>query len=137
MSGQKDETAVDQAAHEAAVATARTEGTNAGRQAERERITAIIGSDAAKDRPKAALSAALKTDMSVEQATAFLADLPAEKSEAASTETPAPAAANVGVGNRFDQAMDSTGNPNLGSQEAGQPSRAARALSLAGTARQK
>lgn len=67
------------------VDAARTEGHNEGLQAgaaaERERVNAILGSDEGKARPKAALSAALKTDMTAEQAKAFLADLPEEKAE--------------------------------------------------------
>lgn len=50
-----------------------------GAKAAQARIVAIMASDAAKDRPKAALSAALKTEMTVEQASDFLADLPVEK----------------------------------------------------------
>lgn len=132
MSGQKDETAVAQAAHEAAVATARTDGEAAGRKAEKDRIVAIIGSDAAKDRPSAALAAALDTDMTAEQAATFLGKLPTEKpaDKAESTEGTAPAG-GVG-GNRFDDAMQNTGNPNLGAGgEAQQQSRAQRAAAAA------
>lgn len=74
---------ITQATVDTAAATARTEGTAEGASAERERINAIIGSEEGKARPKAAMSAALKTDMTVEQATAFLADLPEEAAAAA------------------------------------------------------
>ncbi|PZR90332.1 MAG: peptidase S49 [Stutzerimonas stutzeri] len=139
MSG--DNKAVDQAAaNEANLASARTQGKNEGLKegatAERARINAIIGSDEGKDRPKAALSAALKTDMTVEQATAFLGDLPKEdaavapkgegKQEAKGTKT-------------FEQAMDQSGNPDLGAtagqDESAKPSRADLAASMAFGAR--
>lgn len=104
-------TAVDQAAHEAAVTTARTEGHAAGftegRTEAVARINAIIGSDEAKDRPKAAMSAALKTGMSVDEAKAFLGDLPKETAEAT---TVAPV---VEAATPFDAAMDRD-NPNVG-----------------------
>lgn len=126
MSNKTDTPAVDQAA----VDTARAEGHAAGRteglaeglaegrtegaKAERERIVAILGSDAAKARPKAAMATALKSDMTVEQADAFLSDL-AEETAAA----PAPAPQNsAGLQpGQFDQVMDKTQNPNIDSQE--------------------
>ena len=92
--------------HEAALATARTEGA----AAERTRISAILASDEGKARPKAALAAALKTGMDADAASAFLADLP---KESASTET-IPAG---GKGDRFDAAMDSTGNPEIDAKD--------------------
>lgn len=115
MSGQNKESAVDQAA----IDTARTEGHAAGREeglaagkqeglaagvtAERERITAILGSNEAKTHPKAAMSVALKSEMTVEQAKAFLADLPEEK-----------AAPSGQQKSGFEAAMDQGDNPNLG-----------------------
>lgn len=45
---------------------------------ERSRIAAILASDAGKQRPTAAMAAAMDTDMTVDQATAFLAKLPKE-----------------------------------------------------------
>lgn len=101
--------AVDQAALTAAreegFAAGKKEGMTLGATAAVERINAILGSDEAKDRPKAAMSAALKTGMSTDEAKAFLADLPKEKSEA-----PAPKANKT---ESFEQAMDRTGNPEL------------------------
>lgn len=89
--------------HAAALATARSEGASA----ERARINDILASDAGKERPKAALSAALKTGMDLETATAFLADLPKEAGNAPRT----PAA---GAGKEiFDAAMANTANPDL------------------------
>lgn len=70
----------------AALAAARAEGATA----ERQRISAILGCDAAKDRPVAAMQTALRTDMSTDAAQAFLASLPVEnakKEEAATTGT--------------------------------------------------
>lgn len=67
---------------EAAVATAKVEakkeGMAEGVAAERARITGILNHDNAKDRPKAALAAAIETDMSVEQAGTFIGKLAAE-----------------------------------------------------------
>lgn len=127
-------TAVDQAAHETAVTSARAEGKEQGHKegsaAQKTRIVAIIESDAGKARPKAALSAALKTDMTAEEAVAFLADLPEEKGEAAQPSTggakPTP----------FENAMNKDDNPNLGAnrgEEGGDAvPRHERALQLAG-----
>ena len=128
MAVEANTTAVDQAAHTAAVAASRTDGEAAGRQAERTRIVAILGSDVAKDRPIAALAAALDTDMSADQATAFLAKLTAEpKAEAPKEE----GAQGGGVGNAFDAAMKD--NPDLGGANEGvQSSRADRAFASMG-----
>ncbi|NRC54118.1 S49 family peptidase [Mesorhizobium sediminum] len=93
MSTQKD-TAVDQAAIDTAraegraegkaegVAEGKTAGLKEGATAERERISAIIGSEEGQKRPVAAMAAALDTDMPADQVTAFLAKLPEEKSDA-------------------------------------------------------
>lgn len=106
MSDTENAAAAD-AAINAARAEGKTEGHAAGMKegatAERNRINAIISSDEGKARPKAALSAALKTDMSVEQAKAFLSDLPEEKAEAPNTgKTEREEASNR---QRFDAAM--------------------------------
>lgn len=107
----QDEAANNQAAIDAARteghAAGRAEGLAAGATAAVERINAILASDAGKARPKAALSAALKTSMTVEEATAFLGDLPEEKAEA-----PAPAA-EAETETPFDRAMQG-GNPEVG-----------------------
>lgn len=127
----------DEAAVEAVKTEAKAEGFKEGAVAERNRINAILGSDEAKDRPKAAMAAALKTDMTAEAASSFLADLPKEKAE---TEQ---GAASAGAGAMaFNDAMNKTGNPNLGlgseeqaeemTDEQKSQSRVARALSLAG-----
>lgn len=74
MSGENH---ITQEAHDAAVKTARAEGETAGRKAgateATARIAAILGCDAAKDKPKLALSVALETDMSAEAAAKVLA----------------------------------------------------------------
>lgn len=103
---------ITQAALDAAVTDAKAEGMAAGATAEKERMNAILGSDEGKAHPKAALSAALKTDMTVEQATAFLADLPEEKAEAPKT-TPKDEAPKAGA-TPFDAAMNGGDNPNVG-----------------------
>lgn len=105
------ESQITQAQFDQAVAAAAAEGATA----ERTRINAILGSEEGKARPKAALSAALKTDLSAEAATAFLADLPEEKAE---QEAAAPEAAvqpaQPAQPNGFNEAMSQTGNPNVG-----------------------
>jgi signal peptide peptidase SppA len=101
-------TAVDQAA----VDNAKAEGT----RAERTRVNAILGCEAAKSRPKAALSAALKTDMSAESAAEFLADLPEEaKTEAPKAETPAEVPTAGAPQGLFEAAMNGSGNPGIDS----------------------
>jgi signal peptide peptidase SppA len=104
---------IDQATHDAAVAAARAEGATAGAAAERTRINAILGSEIGKARPKAALSAALKTDMTADQAAAFLGDLAEEKTEAPKTEEKPKA---KGTTTPFDKAM-ATGNPDVGADD--------------------
>lgn len=95
---------VAQADHEAAVAqaaaTARTEA--------KARIVAIKGLDEAKARPAAAEACAMDSDMTVDQAKAFLAKLPEEPK----AEAPAPAAAAPATnsGNpAFDKLMAEAG----------------------------
>lgn len=69
-------TAEDQAAALAtATATGKSEGVKEGATAERTRINAIISSDEGKKRPKAALSLAMKSGVSAEDASAILADM--------------------------------------------------------------
>lgn len=101
---------VAKATYDADVASATTSGETAGRQAEKERATAILGSDAGKARPKAALSAVLNTDMTVDQATAFLADLPEEAKATAET----PKAETPKAKTPFEEAMNADGQPNVG-----------------------
>ncbi|RWP69581.1 S49 family peptidase [Mesorhizobium sp.] len=59
-------------------AEGKAEGIKEGAAGERARVVAILGHDNAKERPKAALAAALDTDMSAEQASKFLGNLNAE-----------------------------------------------------------
>lgn len=54
------------------------EGIKQGAAEAMTRISAILGSDAGKKRPKAALNAALKTSMSADEATAFIGELAEE-----------------------------------------------------------
>lgn len=94
---------------EAAKAAGYSEGEAAGYTAAMTRINAIIGSDEAKKRPNAAMNAALKTSMKVEEATAFLATLAEEgKVEAAK---PQGAGAPAGM---LAAAMENSQNPNIG-----------------------
>jgi ClpP class serine protease len=113
---EKDELAMADYTQEqldSAVATARTEAateaTAAAATAERQRISAILGSDEGKARPVAALSTAMKTAMSAEDAVAFLKDLPEEKAEAK------PEGKTEATGKTpFDAAMEGSGNPRVG-----------------------
>ena len=116
---QASQSDITQEQMDAAVSTAVSEGASA----EKARINMILDSDVGKARPRAALGAALKTDLSADQATAFLATLPEEKAPevaapAAAAPTPAPAAANTG----FNAAMANSENPNVGAQPEGTPS---------------
>jgi len=100
---------------------ARAEGANA----ERERIQGIMACDEAKTRPAAAQQLAYKTGMSVEDASAFLAGLPEEKPAAAKPEGKSEQAApqkQPGAETArtpFQQAMDSSENPNIMADGAG------------------
>lgn len=87
---------------DAAVASAVASARADAEQAARARITAIISSDEGKERPKAALSLALKTNISADDAKATLADMPKETAQTAAPGTP------------FDRAMGSTPNPQVG-----------------------
>lgn len=102
---------IEQAAHEQAVEAAKAEGMTEGATAERARISAILGSDEGKARPKAAMSTAMKTEMSVDEAKAFLGDLPEEKAE---TATSTPAQKGPEGQTPFDNAMGSSDNPGVG-----------------------
>jgi len=117
---QDGQSAITQEQMDAAVSTASSEGATA----EKTRINAILDSDEGKARPKAALSAALKTSMSSEEAIGFLGGLQEEKAAeapaaapAADAPSPAPAAANTG----FNAAMAKSDNPNVGAQPEGTP----------------
>lgn len=72
----------------------------AGADAERARIFAILDADAAKERPKAALTLARQPAISAATAVELLAGLPTETAPAAS-------------GNEFARAMAAIGNPHL------------------------
>jgi capsid assembly protease len=95
------------AAASAASTTARAEGvaegTKAGATAEKARIVAILNSDVGKARPSAALAAALETDLTPEQADAFLGKLPVE-GQTATTGSKL---------NAFVAAMDAAEHPNV------------------------
>ena len=107
---------INQADIDAAVAAATTkahaEGQAAGAAAEKTRIVAILNSDAAKERPNAALAAALETDMSAETALTFLSRLPAEAAQAATTAAEEPKGKSPMLA-----AMDAAGGVNLSSTD--------------------
>lgn len=92
---------IPQAQHDQAVVAARSEGEAAGMTAQKTRINAILALDVSKKRGTAALAAALETDMTVEQATAFLGKLPEEKAEEPKAKTR----------NHFEEAMGKGDKP--------------------------
>lgn len=126
--GEEQMTTYTQEQLDAAVASARSEGHAAGKAdgakegatGERARINGILESAEAKDRPAAAMAAALSSDMSLDAATAFLAKLPKE-TPAATTQDAKPDAnaTTQDNGNRqkFDSAMEQSDNPNLGASD--------------------
>lgn len=114
MAGEANTSAVDQAAHEAAVAAAKQEGAGdtaaavaAAKKAERERVSAITGSDEAEGRESLANHIAMNTEMSVDDAKAMLAAAPKAEQQAGQS------------GIDFEQAMDRSGNPNAGGGNGG------------------
>lgn len=129
VTGKKPGTGNENATHtQADVDAARAEGvtegtaagTAAGATAERARISAILGSEEAQARPKAAMNVAMKTAMSVEDAAKFLKDMPEEKAAAPAPTTTDP----KGQRNHFEEHMDGTGGgpeikPNGGSDATG------------------
>jgi ClpP class serine protease len=101
--------------------TAVAEATKAGAVGEKSRIKAILASDEGKARPKAAMSCAMNTDMSLDQAKAFLSDLPEEKADAVTTTTTTAitATATEATGKTpFDAAMEHD-NPEVGANDHG------------------
>lgn len=102
--------AASAAAIEAAQAAGRTEGETAGKaagakegkEAERQRVAAILGCDEAKGRDKLAQHLAFKTDMSADDAKAMLAAAPKE------------AAAAPALPDALTAAMASVKNPQVG-----------------------
>lgn len=106
---QEQKDAAGAAANEQAVAAARTAGSAEGVKAERARIAGIKALDEAKKRPAAADALAMDSDMSVEQAKAFLAKLP-EEAPAAAAETTTTNAGSKG----FDKVMEQEGKSGVG-----------------------
>jgi signal peptide peptidase SppA len=120
MANDNTDKGIPQATHDKAVADATLAGEKKGEAAAKARIIAILGSDEAKTRQKAAMSAALKTDMTVEQAKAFLADLPEEKAEAPKGEETAEDKSKKPTAkrNHFEEAMGKN-NPEVGAGDDG------------------
>lgn len=88
----KTPTAVEQSATltQADVDAAKATGVTEGAKAERERISAILTAPAAEGRAATAQHLALKTDMSVDEASALLETLPKAESTAPKAENPKP-----------------------------------------------
>jgi signal peptide peptidase SppA len=113
---------VAQADHDAAVAAATEAGRTAGVNEERARMTAILGSDAAENRPAAAMMMVeLGTD--AETAIEKLAKLPeetkAESSEPGAQEPEKPTGAGAPAG-MLESAMQGSQNPDLGAGDGGE-----------------
>lgn len=106
--GMTTPTTVDQATHDTAVATARTEAAAAATTSERERIKAISTCDEATGRDALAAHIAFNTSMSVDDAKGMLAASPKAADTTASTTT------TDAAGTTFANAMDGTPNPQVG-----------------------
>lgn len=83
---------------------------NEAKQAERQRVGAIIGHPNAKGREAMANHLALNTDMSVDDAAALLAVAPVAQAEAPEKKEEATTTTN----SKFVEAMDKDDNPNIG-----------------------
>lgn len=114
-SGDETMTQFTQEQMDAAVASATESGRKAGivegSKAAQDRITAILASDQGKAKPKAAMALALKSGDSAEVVIGLLAELPDEKAEAPKPQGKAKTP--------FEQAMEVTGNPNVGASDNG------------------
>lgn len=111
---EKEKAAFDQAAVDTARAEGTAEGMKAGATAERERISAIVNSDAGQARPKAALKMATNDKFSAVDAEAIvemLAELPEEKAEAPKADAPK---GKEGAAADFANAMNNADHPNAG-----------------------
>ena len=126
---------ITEQAHTAAVTAARAEGVAEGASAERSRLSAILDSEEAKQRPTAARMLAFDTDKSPEAVASMLAKLPVEtKGESTTATQPADGGAGAGAGaDAFKNAMAGTENPDIdASNEDGKPlSRVQASLALA------
>ncbi len=103
-----------------AQAQATAQAAQEARTAERARMGSILGCEEAKGREALANHIAMKTDMSLEDAKAMLAaSAKAEPAAAATTTTAQPAANANGNKAAFENAMNVTGNPNVGADGEG------------------
>ena len=132
---EQNQAGITEQAHTAAVTAARAEGVAEGASAERSRLSAILDSEEAKQRPTAARMLAFDTDKSPEAVASMLAKLPVEtKGESTTTTQPAAGGAGAGAGaDAFKNAMAGTENPDIdASNEDGKPlSRVQASLALA------
>lgn len=101
------------AAHAEGVAEGKAQGVTEGMTAERDRVTAIMGSEEAKTRPAAAQ---MMVDLGVDadKASAQLGKLPEEKATA-----PGGTDAPKGKTTPFEDAMNNSGNPMVGDDAGG------------------
>jgi signal peptide peptidase SppA len=110
---------VTKAEHDSALASATAAGIKTGAEQATSRIKGILACENAKTRPKAALSFALNTDMSVDAANAVLADLGEETTTTAKVEEKPNATDQQGDKNKakttpFEDAMNKQDQPNVG-----------------------
>lgn len=124
-----DDDTVSRAEADSMAAEAKAEGIAEGTKAANDRMNTILGSDAAKTRPKAALRA-VKTSMSAEEAVEFLADLADETTTTAAAgggdeeegkdgdDAAAKKTGKKAGRNHFEETMQ-TGNPDVGGGEEG------------------
>ncbi|CAN7177726.1 S49 family peptidase [Rhizobium rhizogenes] len=122
-------------------AQGKTEGLKEGAIAFRNRVRAIVDSDEGKARPAAARAAALSTDMTVEQATSFIATLPLETEASRADRAFALAGKRKSNVVDFHTTMNASKHPQVGAamDDGNQPqgSRADRAFALAGATKNK
>jgi signal peptide peptidase SppA len=104
-----------EAAKATAFAQGKAEGFAEGSKSERSRISEILGSEEGKTRPKAAMATAMKTDQSVEDAKAFLGDLPAETAQTSTEGEGGGTQAN----SAFMDAMNNGKQPEVGGGDGG------------------
>lgn len=114
-------TTFTQAEVDAKVSDAKAEGIAEGAKGERARAASIYGLEEAKTRP-AATRMAINAGLSLEDAKAQLADMPEEATAAAPKKEEASDdkdkdKSKAQEPNGFDQHMDSSGNPNVGSDD--------------------
>lgn len=101
------------AAEQKGLAQGRIEGS----KDQRLRIAAIMGCEEAKDKPKATAHIAMNSDMSVDEAKAFLAGMPVEQAAAPVVDPKANPNGTKAQRNHFQERMDADNHPNVGATD--------------------